>query len=107
MPAGSEKLNATIQLAGNVGTQVASTGNISVGDVKVDVAGNVAQVQTTPKLDLTISSQALPWNKLLQLLPPDLTKQMKDLGLSGLGNLTIQPKGTLDNLVIHGEFDLR
>lgn len=106
MPAGSEKLNATIQLAGNVGTQVASTGNISVGDVKVDVAGNVAQVQTTPKLDLTISSQALPWNKLLQLLPPDLTKQMKDLGLSGLGNLTIQPKGTLDNLVIHGEFDL-
>ncbi len=106
LPAGSEKLNATIQLAGNVGTQVASTGNISVGDVKVDVAGNVAQVQTTPKLDLTISSQALPWNKLLQLLPPDLTKQIKELGLSGLGNLTIQPKGTLDNLVIHGEFDL-
>ncbi|GAK60526.1 hypothetical protein U27_00423 [Candidatus Vecturithrix granuli] len=105
-PTGSEKLNATIQLAGNMSKQVTSTGNVSVGDVKVDVAGNVEQVQTMPKLDLTISSQELPWEKLLQLLPPDLTRQIKNLGLSGLGNLTIQPKGTLDNLVIHGEFDL-
>ena len=106
MPPVSEKLNATFQVAGNVNKNVSSTGEISVGDVKVAVAGNVEQMQATPKLDLTISSQKLPWDKLLQLLPPDLTKQIEVLGLSGLGNLSIQPQGALDNLVIKGEFDL-
>lgn len=106
IPPVSEKLNATFQLAGNVSQTVSSTGKISVGDVNVDVAGNVEQMQTTPELDLTISSQQLPWKKLLQLLPPDIAKQIEALGLSGLGNLTIQPKGALDNLTIQGEFDL-
>lgn len=100
------KLDATIKLAGNVGKTIESTGNVSVGDVKVDVAGNVQNVSTTPKLDLTISSQEISWEKLLQLLPPGVSKPLKDLGISGLGTLKIQPKGALDNLSISGEFDL-
>ena len=100
------KLNATINLAGNVGKQLASDSQISVNDVNVDVSGTVQEAKTAPKLDLTISSQELPWEKLLQILPPALAKQLQDLGLSGLGNLKIQPKGSLDNLTIAGAFDL-
>jgi uncharacterized protein involved in outer membrane biogenesis len=105
-PEGAGKLDATIQVAGNIGEQLASTGNVSVGGVNVDVSGTVQEVKTTPKLDLTISSQELSWEKLLQLLPPDLAKQIKDFGLSGMGSIKLQPKGSLDNLVIAGEFDL-
>jgi len=101
-----EKLNASIQLAGNLGKQLASTTNISVGDVKVDVSGTVEEVKTGPKVDLTISLPDLSWEKLLEILPPELAEQMKDLGLSGMGNIKIQPKGSLDDLAISGEFDL-
>lgn len=103
---GSEKLNANLKLAGNLGTLVASTADVSVGDVKVDVKGTVEQPQKSPKVDLTVTMPDFPWEKLLQLLPPDIGKQLKDLGLTGIGNLKIQPKGSLDNLVVSGEFDL-
>ncbi len=100
------KLNATMQLAGNMEKQITSTGTISVDDVNVDVAGKVEQATTTPILDLTISSKEFPWEKLMQLLPPNVAKPLKDLGLTGKGTLNVQPKGSLDNLALSGEFDL-
>jgi AsmA protein len=101
-----EKLNASIQLAGNLGKQLASNTNASVGEVKVDVSGTVEEVKTSPKVDLTISLPDLPWEKLLEILPPDVSEQIKDLGLTGIGNIKIQPKGSLDDLAISGDFDL-
>lgn len=99
-------LNATLQLAGNMDKQMISTGNISVDDVKIDVAGSVAQAATNPTLDLTISSKEFSWEKVMQLLPPNVAKPLQDLGLTGKGTLNVQPKGALDQLAISGEFDL-
>ncbi len=102
----NQKLNANLTLAGTLNTLLASNGNVSVGDVKMDVSGTVEQAGTSPKLDLTVSLPDVPWDKVLELLPPDVAAALEDLNLSGLGNITIQPKGTLDQLVIAGEFDL-
>ncbi len=101
-----DKLDATLKLVGNLGTEVSSTGNVSVGGISIDVEGNVKEAKRAPNVDLTISSNELPWEKLVQLLPPNIAKPLKNFGLSGLGTLTIQPKGPLDNLVLSGEFDL-
>ena len=108
LPATDEgpRLNATLQVAGNPQQQLTSSGEVRMGEVNVKVAGNVAQATTTPQLDLTITSEKLPWPKLLQLFPPELAKSLKDLDLSGLGTLTLQPKGTFDRLGITGTFDL-
>lgn len=100
------KLNATVQLAGSMDTQMTSSGSVNVNDVKVDVAGNVAHAATHPTVDLTISSKEFLWENVIQLLPPNVAKPLKDLGLTGKGTLNVQPKGALDNLAISGEFDL-
>ena len=102
----SGKLNATLQVAGNTGKKVTSSGSVSVGDVKVDVAGDVEQPAASPKFDLTISSKEFPWEKLIELLPPNVARELKNLGLTGVGTLKVQPKGDLANLAISGEFDL-
>ena len=102
----NERLDAKVKLSGNMATLVASTANVKVGGVEVDVEGTVGELDRGPKLDLRISTQELPWEKLIQLLPPDIAKPLQDLGLSGLGNLNIEPKGPLNDLGISGEFDL-
>lgn len=100
------KLNATVQLAGSIEKQITSSGSISVDDVNVDVAGSIAQAAADPSVDFTISSKEFPWEKVIQLLPPNAAKTLKDLGLTGKGTLNVHPKGALDNLAISGEFDL-
>jgi len=100
------KLSATMQFAGSMEKQITSTGKISVDDVSVDVAGKVAQAATNPTLDFTISSKEFSWENVMQLLPPNMAKPLKDLGLTGKGTLNVQPKGALDHLAISGEFDL-
>ena len=90
------------QLSADVdgGTQGNIDASGKIGPISAD--GSLENVE----LDLTISSQEFPWEKLIQLLPANIAKPLKELGLSGLGSVTIQPKGPVDNLVIAGEFDL-
>ncbi|MCP4396624.1 MAG: AsmA family protein [bacterium] len=102
----NERLDAKVNVSGNMATQLASAAELKVGEVQVEVEGTVDEPATAPKLDLRISTQELPWENLIQLLPPDIAKPLQDLGLSGLGNLTIEPKGPLNDLGISGEFDL-
>lgn len=102
----TEKLNATMTLSGALNTLLASNGNVSVGDVTMDVSGTVEQASSSPKVDLTVSLPNVPWEKVLELLPPDVSAALDGLDISGLGDMTIQPKGTLDQLVVAGEFDL-
>ncbi len=93
-----------VLIASLAGAQAASTEEN--GAVKLETADTVQQRRSAPTLDLTISLEELSWEKLLELLPPALSDRLDDFGLSGLGSVTIQPKGSLDNLVISGEFDL-
>ncbi|MCP4398345.1 MAG: hypothetical protein GY801_13740 [bacterium] len=93
-----------VLIASLAGAQAASTEEN--GAAKLETADTVQQRRSAPTLDLTISLEELSWEKLLELLPPALSDRLDDFGLSGLGSVTIQPKGSLDNLVISGEFDL-
>ena len=102
----NDRLDAKVNVNGNMATQLASAAELKVGGVEVDVEGTVDEAATAPKLDLRISTRELPWENLIQLLPSEIAKPLKDLGLSGLGNLTIEPKGPLNDLGISGEFDL-
>ena len=102
----NERLDAKVKVSGNMATQVASSAEVKVGDVQVDVEGTVDEPATAPKLDLRISTQEMPWENLIRLLPPDIAKPLQDLGLSGLGSLTIEPKGPVSDLGISGDFDL-
>lgn len=69
------------------------------------IGGARAQDDTPFTMKLTISSEELSWDKLQQILAPELVEQLRNIRLSGTGSLTLHVTGSLDALNVAGLID--